>query len=411
MCVAAERVAAALSPAAMLPPAAASDMPAGGSGMNKRTCVSAGDQPPCKRATGTDTCADRAQQRMRRSACSDGQQIGAPADVADQQQEPAAERDSDRSRGGRHKKQSDIGGVSGTAAGVPARVRAVMAGTGEVLAADMNDSTALYEQRDWHSLRSRLQQDGYLVLRGILPACDVLKARTFLLEKLHEAKPHCFAPGVPCSEARAAEGAGSLGLLARQDLAAAPPVAAVLEAAPLFSLMRSLLQSQDVVTSGYKWLRAVGHAEFTGLHTDRVFLGRGTPRLLTAWMPLGALPPEQGSLLVAAGSHRLPEFATLRAGYGQSQVGKDGTRSGWLTDNGASLAGQVGAAAVDWRVANCMPGDVVVLGLDVLHMSASNESSPPCIRLSCDTRWQPADEQRDPRLAVWRDAADCVVAS
>jgi len=30
-----------------------------------------------------------------------------------------------------------------------------------------------------------------------------------------------------------------------------------------------------VVTSGYKWLRAVGAAQFTGLHTDRVFLGRG----------------------------------------------------------------------------------------------------------------------------------------
>lgn len=43
-------------------------------------------------------------------------------------------------------------------------------------------------------------------------------------------------------------------------------------------------------------------------------------------------------------------------------MGRDGTRSGWLTDNGASLAGQVGAAAVDWRVADCMPGDVVVLG-------------------------------------------------
>lgn len=43
------------------------------------------------------------------------------------------------------------------------------------------------------------------------------------------------------------------------------------------------------------------------------------------------------------------------------QVGKDGTRSGWLTDNGAALAAQAGAC-VDWRVADCRPGDVVVLG-------------------------------------------------
>lgn len=44
------------------------------------------------------------------------------------------------------------------------------------------------------------------------------------------------------------------------------------------------------------------------------------------------------------------------------QVAKDGTRSGWLSDNGASLAQEVGAAAVDWRVADCGPGDIVVLG-------------------------------------------------
>ena len=42
------------------------------------------------------------------------------------------------------------------------------------------------------------------------------------------------------------------------------------------------------------------------------------------------------------------------------QVGKDGTRSGWLSDNGALLAADVGV--VDWRVADCGPGDVVVLG-------------------------------------------------
>ena len=51
-------------------------------------------------------------------------------------------------------------------------------------------------------------------------------------------------------------------------------------------------------------------------------LDAGTARLLTAWTPLGHVPPEQGSLLVAAGSHRLPAFAPLRGCYGQSQASK-----------------------------------------------------------------------------------------
>lgn len=47
------------------------------------------------------------------------------------------------------------------------------------------------------------------------------------------------------------------------------------------------LQVPDVITTGYKWLRAVCKGEFTGVHTDKVFLGRGSSRVLTAWVPLG----------------------------------------------------------------------------------------------------------------------------
>jgi ectoine hydroxylase-related dioxygenase (phytanoyl-CoA dioxygenase family) len=75
-----------------------------------------------------------------------------------------------------------------------------------------------------------------------------------------------------------------------------------------------------MVTSGYKWLRAVAKREFTGLHCDRVFLGRGSLALLTAWLPLGDVPTERGSLLVVRGSHRLRAFDALRGGYGASEV-------------------------------------------------------------------------------------------
>ena len=50
-----------------------------------------------------------------------------------------------------------------------------MAGTGEVLAADMADSTGLLQRQDWKGLRRRLQRDGYLLLRGVLPVSTVLK--------------------------------------------------------------------------------------------------------------------------------------------------------------------------------------------------------------------------------------------
>ena len=61
---------------------------------------------------------------------------------------------------------------------------------------------------------------------------------------------------------------------------------------PYMHLLSSCcLQVPDVITTGYKWLRAVCKGEFTGVHTDKVFLGRGSPRVLTAWVPLGQVMP------------------------------------------------------------------------------------------------------------------------
>ena len=54
----------------------------------------------------------------------------------------------------------------------------------------------------------------------------------------------CGSPDVslPNTQERLVDGAATLGLLARQDLAAAEAVAAVLEAPQLFDLMRGLMQ-------------------------------------------------------------------------------------------------------------------------------------------------------------------------
>jgi hypothetical protein len=110
------------------------------------------------------------------------------AQGTDQQAIKPAERDSDCRRGSRHSRQTEVkktvvNGTAFSAREPEARsaVRTVMAGTGEVLAADMADSTPLLQQLDWDGLLQRLQQDGYLLLRGVLPANTVLKVHYGLL--------------------------------------------------------------------------------------------------------------------------------------------------------------------------------------------------------------------------------------
>ena len=99
-------------------------------------------------------------------------------------------------------------------------------------------------------------------------------------------------------------------------------------------------------------------------------------------------------------------FARIKQSYGLSRVGVDGTRSGWLSDSGAELPGILRAAGsnacgIDWRTAQFRPGDVLVLHQDLLHMTASNESDS--FRVSCDTRWQPADQPANPSLGEWKE--------
>ena len=203
------------------------------------------------------------------------------------------------------------------------------------------------------------------------------------------------------------------------------------------------------MTTAYKWLRAVAGGEFTGVHTDRVFLGGGSGRLVTAWIPLGDVRVADGALMVAAGSHADATFAGVRRTYGASAAGPDGARSGWLTDDAAAVLAVARRAnrassdarsaasdggggdddeieasdgtrvdahekrpavsndtAIDWRTCDFRSGDVVLLALDVVHMSLANvsgeESGVPRARVSVDTRWQPEGDDPDPRVRVWR---------
>jgi hypothetical protein len=65
------------------------------------------------------------------------------------------------------------------------------------------------------ALRERFQRDGYLYLKNILPAEDVLKARANTLLKLADLRPDVFPPGVSPLEGTAAEGTSAIGLLSK----------------------------------------------------------------------------------------------------------------------------------------------------------------------------------------------------
>ncbi len=158
----------------------------------------------------------------------------------------------------------------------------------------MQDSTELLRRDDFAALRTRLQQDGYLLIRGLLPRSAVAMAReactTFLSEE------GLLRSDAPRDDAAVRPGGSGVLLAKYQDtLVSLPEIRSVLESPrPFFDS----LFGEPSDTFPYKWLRAVATGEFTGAHIDSVYMGRGSRRLTTCWIPFGDISVEQGTLLV-----------------------------------------------------------------------------------------------------------------
>lgn len=243
---------------------------------------------------------------------------------------------------------------------------------------------------DASALRARLQTQGYLLLRGLLPRAAVLQARQTVLQHLqtHQA----LLPATPLLEGVMPRGGRTVQMMGRRGIAHHPAVLAVLEHPSLFALFAELFD-QPALTFPYKWLRAVGNEQYTGAHYDFVYMGQGSRRLHTVWIPFGDIPPAQGTLAVCAGSHSLQSFAKLRASYGRMDVDRDGIE-GWFSRDPMEIVEQFGG---QWLTANYRAGDVILFGMHTMHASTTNSSHR--FRLSCDVRYQPIS---DPVDARWR---------
>eukprot|EP00931_Biecheleriopsis_adriatica_P113829 TRINITY_DN8905_c0_g1_i2.p1 TRINITY_DN8905_c0_g1~~TRINITY_DN8905_c0_g1_i2.p1 ORF type:complete len:399 (-),score=23.80 TRINITY_DN8905_c0_g1_i2:409-1605(-) len=181
-----------------------------------------------------------------------------------------------------------------------------------------------------------------------------------------------------------------------------------------------------VRTFDYKWLRAVGPGSCTGAHMDAVYMSRGTDNLLTCWIPLQEIDLQLGGLAMLDYSNSDPAFERIRETYGRMDVETgveiEGARrkyegTGWLTTDPMDVCGLTSSAGEKtshsqsnkpcWRTCPCFqPGDILVFTQHTLHMSLKN-TTLDTLRISCDTRWQRADEGVDPRYVVGNVESKC----
>ena len=241
---------------------------------------------------------------------------------------------------------------------------------------------------DFDALRARFDEDGYVLIRKLHDPARVLAARRALLDSLDRAGQ--IDHSRPLDEAVIASGARGTFHGGARDATRLPEYLAVVEAPELLEFFANFLRGPSI-TFDFKWLRAVATGGFTGSHYDVVYMGRGTLNLYTLWTPLGRVSYDMGTLAILEGSHRSDKFAKLRATYGRMDVDRDNVEGSFSNDP-VEIVDTYGGR---FLTTEFEPGDALFFGMFTMHGSLNNVTNR--FRLSCDTRYQRADEPADER--------------
>lgn len=256
----------------------------------------------------------------------------------------------------------------------------------------MRDSSRLAQQGAWEDLRKRFREDGYVFVRGLLPAASVRTAKMQVLKFL-EAQG-LLAEGTSIEEGHiGGTHTADQGRLRNADqLCETSEIQQFAQHEALQSFCEGLF-GRKAVTYDNKWLRCVNTGESSGFHMDTVYMGKNkTPSLVTCWLPMMEVPAELGGLVVSSGSSSNAGFAAVRDTYGAYDVDDDDiSGTGWLTEDPEEVARYGGQLQTD----EFQPGDVVLFSMHTMHGSAVNQTRR--WRISMDVRWQPEDEFADPR--------------
>lgn len=219
-------------------------------------------------------------------------------------------------------------------------------------------------RRDGRALRERLASDGYVFVRGLLPATNVRAAYAGVTAQLRGGG-WIDGHDRPVPPPDAVNFREALGNPAFRRAVVSPDFNRLPYLGPLRALVAELLGHSSFPYPA-KVLRTVyperPPAVTRGRYIHQDYGGAGVQDMLTSWLPLMDIPAQVGGLAVQPGSHLGPP---------QRPRLLDPRQPGWAT--------------ADYR-----PGDVLIFHCLTAHAALPNGSS--ALRISGDFRWQRADQ-------------------
>ena len=257
------------------------------------------------------------------------------------------------------------------------------------LIAPLRDSSSL--RRDDAAVQERMREDGYVFLRSAVEpaaALEVWREVTARLAAVDEIEAPA-ADGIFSERSRRRELASDLGAFWK-SISELPALRRVTHGPELRELL-SRIMGEPATPHDYLFLRVATPGKATELHFDRPFFCRGSERVHTVWIALGEIPLDRGPLVVVEGSHRFDDLIEpmRRIDYDSKASPRVAAREDAIT-----LAQTRGARLL---TEHFQPGDAIVFSMTLMHGALDHYNPERRVRLSCDIRFQPEADERDPR--------------
>lgn len=257
---------------------------------------------------------------------------------------------------------------------------------GPYLTTNLRDSNDILH--DGEGLMQRLRQDGYLLIRRLRDPKRVLSARREVLESMN-------ARGLLKSGSDVMDGIinpdaqqeATTGVRANEAYRQLPAVQAMFADRAVPNLFDTLLGGPSG-TFDFQWMRVARNGAESPIHSDIVFMGRGTHNLYTCWTPIGDVTLDMGPVVLCLGSEKID---ALRNTYWASDVDRD-LIEGYFSKDPMEMVTRFGGR---WATTEFHAGDVLIFGMHILHASLANLSDR--YRISADMRYQLAAEPFDER--------------
>lgn len=233
-------------------------------------------------------------------------------------------------------------------------------------------------------LRSRVDEHGYLFLRGVAPKDELLQLRRDILDLCAEAgwlDPSADRMDAVWSGSGPHTEGNPEYMAVYRKVIHLPSFESVPESPQLIDLVRPLTGDPVLLHR-----RKIGRITFPQnveqtipAHQDFYYI-RGTPRTFTMWIPLGDCPMTLGGLAVLRGSNH--------AGFIDHRRFPGRNVAFGLEDD------QLPPGA-EWHASDFSLGDVLIFHSHTVHKALPNLSGNR-LRLSIDNRYQQAEEAFEP---------------